>query len=730
MSTAFESGHIPGMVGDRPPHTMVSIRSSKAQRSSGAGVLLGAGMALTCAHVVNDALNREHFAQETPGDSEVVVDLPRHAYGQSGTARVDVWIPPVAGDGGPVAADLDDFWLGDLAVLRLTAPAAESAPPPPVYAPMRSGQRVRAWHGSGALSTFADAMVKTCDDAIAFMDGYPTGLAIGPGYSGGPLCHLDTGDVVGLVAAHFMPNPGQPYHPQQMTRRSWVIPWQRIEKDLRMAGVQLISHETGPRTAHEHDHGYHALVTALERFLPYGYRRQDIAQSVAKSCKVAMGARVAGSEDLAGFLLDHPRAVAALSVKLHSADPAAARAVLEAGRMSSVPLLLAPTEHDQLLRLIDELGEPAAPLLAKSAAAALPLLDLPAAPGARPLLEHLETLPGDSRSDENGIRVPALLRATEFLATAVSAVQQSGLRLWADAVAQRLFIPPGALQERRSDAKEWAARKRPEPGERPRLLIQVRSTGPDRWRIRIWSDRGNGPQPVAVPGGQPMASSQAALHIRRVLESPALSRLDGPPPLVTTLVDRAGLNTPVDAWSAAEPDDLVPAVLGAEYPVTVHCPELIERSKRFVPAWRSRWKQIDDGQALTLSGRTLSKTAAYGQLLENPEAVRVTVDLPASVRDDVVVLCMSMGVPVVVWDRERGVDVPVDHERDEGTPGSRALDHLDTVPTHELPDGVRAYRAKQLSRPAEHPGQPVVGWADAERPLPRLHLAEPEESER
>ncbi|MCX5203675.1 serine protease [Streptomyces sp. NBC_00237] len=336
----------------RPPDAMVSIRRAQSYKSSGAGVLLGGGMVLTCAHVVNDALGRASFEQRHPGDAEVTVEIPGSSIRQGVSACVQAWIPPAGEDGSRIMPGEDEYWLGDLSVLRLDQYVDDMVPPAPRYSAMQYRQRVRAWHGSGTMSSFADATISAMGEAVAFVDGDSTGMAIGPGYSGGPLCRMDDGDVVGLVAAHYMPDPNRPHSPQHLIRRSWVIPWQRIERDLHDAGVHLLSRVVSPRPSYENDHAYHPLMTAYERFVPNS-SRAHIAHAVARSCDMVVGTAMDGPGEFAAFLLEHPRAVAALSAILLGGDPAAARAVLEAGRLSLTPLLLAPSEHKELLRLVE-----------------------------------------------------------------------------------------------------------------------------------------------------------------------------------------------------------------------------------------------------------------------------------------------------------------------------------------------------------------------------------------
>lgn len=97
------------------------------------------------------------------------------------------------------------------------------------------------------------------------------------------------------------------------------------------------------------------------------------------------------------------------------------------------------------------------------------------------------------------------------------------------------------------------------------------------------------------------------------------------------------------------------------------------------------------------------------------DTVRVSVAADPALRDRVVQICLAVGVPVVVWDRDRDAD-------------GHVVERLAEVATRELPEGVRSYRANTLARPLEFPGRPVLAWADADRTVPRLHLTDPQES--
>lgn len=706
--------------GDEARPCVATVRRTADGKTAGAAVLLGADTVLTCAHVVNDALGRAMFEPRPPGLDELFVEVKGTRKTERYPARVAHWIEPRARDGGAVR-DGDGEWLGDLAVLRIDAPPG-GVPAPDRRTAMAPGQKVRAWHGSGHSATFADLQVAALDGPICYLDGKGTGMAVGPGYSGGPLWSEEDGAVVGLVAAHFMPpcdagGAALPHSPQHMIRRSWGIPWQRIEAELRPLGVLTEDAEDADDTDPD-EPAFGMLVNAVRNALPSPYSLGDTARQLALACDVGQGSPVSPPpiEEFAAFLLRHPRALAAFTEILRPRNPEATNRVLVAGRLSRTPLLLSPRERHRLHQLLRKVDRPVLERIPEAVREAAKRIAVPTDGGSLDvLLDKLEELSGDGHSDDGEPRVPALLRVVEYVAVLCPAPRQAELRLWSDGVRVRLGIPEAALRERRSDAQDWARMLRGR-APRKRVLVQVARAGRGRHRLRIWCDEGTGPRQVSADSTASHTASQAARELLRVLESLTPSTEDGGRPLVEVLVDRADLNLPVDEWAAQVPGEVVPGVLGVEFPLVVHCPELLRRHERFLPDWRERWRQLDSGETLVVSDPAQDPHQIYYELMGRLDTVRVCVDVPPGPRDAIVQICLAVGIPVVVWDRGR--DTP-----------SHVTKHMADVATRELPDGVRVYRANARgTRAPEFPGRPVLAWADADRTVPRLHLSEPQES--
>ncbi|AXE77656.1 trypsin-like peptidase domain-containing protein [Streptomyces atratus] len=701
---------------DDPSRLVVTVRRAADGGTAGAGFVLGIDTVLTCAHVVNDALGRPMLEARPPQLEEILVEV-RGTSTEQYFARLLHWVAPRAKDGSTVREG-DSEWLGDLAVLRIDGPAG-GLPAAPDRAAMSTDQEVSAWHGGGRAATLARLTVASLHGSHGYLDGEATGMAVGPGYSGGPLWCRHERAVVGLVVAHFMPPQDAatglplPHSSQHLIRRSWAIPWQHVRSELAAVGVHDV---LPPQSPDPEDPALLLLMEAVGDILFSPSQRTDCAKRLARACGVGCGSDVTPPtpEEFAMFLLTHPRALAAFSGLLRRDSPDAADRVLAAGSLCITPKMLSPQEYAGLRKHLRTTDRAVLARFPEAARAALPhVAAFPGGESLDALLNRLEALPGDGHSANGERRVPALLRVLEYVGALCPGPKRAELRLWADGVAQRLGIARAALGERRSDAQAWGRSVRGRSA-RMRVLVQVTRAERGRHRLRIWCDEGAGPRQVSTDSLAAYSATDGAREVLRVLESLTPPADDERPPLVEVLVDRASLNLPVDEWAAHDPDEIVPGVLGVEFPLVVHCPELLRRHGRFMSHWRSRWNRLDSGKTFVVS-ESMDPDAIYSKLVNQLDTVRVSVDVPPGPRDGIVQTCLALGIPVVVWDRGR-----------DGA--SHLVQHMADVATRELPDGVRTYRANAKASPPEFPGRPVLAWADADRTVPRLHLTEPQES--
>jgi len=159
----------------------------------GSGFLVGSDLVATCAHVVADATGSDPYAVEAPG-VRVAVDFPVLPGGPvARSARVHRWVP-IAEDG-----------TGDVALLRLDAPAPPGAVMPPVRrVDALWDHRFRAFgfpegRSDGVWST---GVIRSGQGTGWFqLQGTVGDQPIEGGFSGCPVWDDETGAVVGITVA-------------------------------------------------------------------------------------------------------------------------------------------------------------------------------------------------------------------------------------------------------------------------------------------------------------------------------------------------------------------------------------------------------------------------------------------------------------------------------------------------------------------------------------------------
>ncbi|MEU6012179.1 trypsin-like peptidase domain-containing protein [Streptomyces sp. NPDC047453] len=511
-------------------------------------MLLPGQHVLTCAHVVNCAVGCEMLAVQHPGP----VSLQIRVYGPDIThmcqAELTAWIAPRPADGGLGAYE----WNGDLAVLRLDS-ALPHGIQPPRWHPMAEKQLVRAWHGGAERGSFADVEVTECNGRFGYVDALRDKLAVDRGYSGGPLWSGRERAVVGLVTARL--------NTDGALRRAWGIPWQRIRDELAGAGLAALTAQ--PDDDVRGDPFYAELVALLDRRLPHTEDWARCGRAVAWECGLEhSGDGDPSAEEFAHLILTHERALPTLVGALRNVAPRLADELLLTGRDIRFPRLLTPGEYDLLVRRLEVLDAASTARVPAALRAALPLAVVPEplvsqasrGEGIGDLVGYLERLPGPPASSfghpGEAAPVPGLVRAVEFLAVCCPSEQRGALRQWGERVAARLAIHRSALEDRRRDAEEWAARQ--ERTAAPRLLVELSSCGTADgaacYRLRLWCDDIDGPRRVSAEDDRPRTAQEAAREIFDALAPLHPREPDGPLPVVELLVDRDALELPADEW--------------------------------------------------------------------------------------------------------------------------------------------------------------------------------------
>ncbi|MEU7965545.1 trypsin-like peptidase domain-containing protein [Streptomyces sp. NPDC049097] len=717
-----------------------------ARKTVGSGVYLGDGRVLTCSHVVNDALGRDMFTQDEPVGTAVGVAFPYAGSRAAIPARTIAWIPArrTATGGPPRPARTGDLvWYGDLALLEL----ADEVPAPvrPMnWARMAEGQEVRAWHGSGQPFSYADGSVQSCEEQVGFVDSTLRGAAINPGYSGSLLWCEDQGAAVGIVLGVMEPPPG-PFHTHQVARRTIVLPWQAVQAELDAVDEQHTTAAYGASPAGS-DVGrppdavdpatWHSCTALVAGLLAEPAQRAEYGARLAQELGLDVTPGVPTVDDIAEILLTRHRAIATFMEGLAAPDRATARKLLALGRAATIPGLLSVREHSWLLDLMSKDVQDRFPKAAREALPHTTLFDALPALGHAPaqpwdpeaaradddtatvqLIAALEEFWGDSAPVPDGSpRVPALLRAVEYLAATCVPDRMQRFWEWSEQVARRLGVASEALGERRDDAAGWARRRRKRTGPpSPRLTVRLTPCPPNTYRCEAWYDAGNGDddERQVLVEDEPRAPADLVRLLHRILVRETSSM--GPAPVVPfleVLLDQEHLDVPVDQWdNEASPDEL-PVVLGAEYAVVVRCPDARRLAPDSLRHWQARWAELDNSGVLRLDQRHTKQLQVYGLLKEDLTVARVIIDSAPQHRAALRAVCLALGVPVIVWDRQELA----------GTRGDQLAALLLNGPARGLPHRMRRHRARAL---AESDGTataaltPALMWDDASRPPPR-----------
>ncbi|MEU6578269.1 trypsin-like peptidase domain-containing protein [Streptomyces sp. NPDC046805] len=728
--------------------SLVCVLDAARGVTVGSGVYLGDGRVLTCSHVVNDALGRDLFAQDEPTGTAVGVAFPYLAFGVAIPARTVAWIPArrALPHGAPQPAHTGDFvWYGDLALLELTARAP--APVQPInWVPMAEGQQVRAWHGSGKPFSYADGSVQSCDELVGFVDSTLQGAAINPGYSGSPLWCEDQGAAVGIVVGVMDPPPGA-FHSDQVIRRTIVLPWQTVQAELGAVDRQhsAIADAAAPASPDAHpDAGQplsvvdaatrHSCTALVAGLLADPGRCAEHGQRLAHELGLDVTPQVPTIDDIVDVLLTRHRAIATFVEGLTAPDRTAARKLLALGRAATLPGLLSVREHNWLLDLMSKDVRDRFPEAAREALPHTTLFDyLPALGHASAqlrdtasartddekttvqLIAALEEFWGDSAPVPDGSpRVPALLRAVEYLAATCVPDRMQRFWEWSEQVARRLGVAREALGERRDDAAGWAHRRRKGAGPpSPRLTVRLTPCSANTYRCEAWYDSGTGgDERQVLVEDEPRAPADLVRLLHRILVRETSSLGPAPVvPLLEVLLEPDYLDVTVDQWDNEASPDEFPVVLGAEYAVVVRCPDA-RRAPESLRHWQARWAELDNGRVLRLDQRHTKPLQVYGLLKEDLTVARVIIDCAPQHRAALRAVCLALGVPVIVWDRQEPA----------GSRGDQLIGLLLNGPARSLPHRVRRHRARALAEsdgPATAVLSPALMWDDASRPPPR-----------
>lgn len=669
------------------------------EQALGAGVLVADRLVLTCAHVVNSALGRDRFAQDTPGPGDTVtLRLPHVAAGRDLTARVlrELWVPPRATAAGSAPVEPGRVpYHGDLAVLELTGAAPEGAEPAPFLQHSYANETIALWASGNPLPTVRAVPRVSAPPWIAL--DVLGGAQVTEGFSGGPLWDRERQAVVGLVAAvHRAPEGAAPgSRPTTM----YAISVPAIEAELPTLPPSAVP------TARR---GVQQLLTALERVLK--------GREAVLACEERLAARLgrpsagpaADLERLVGMAVNVRRGIPELLDLVREHEPPVADPYDPHAR----PGLYGAREDWERLRRAARTVRPGEYLTTRQRRDLSGLLahctrtdprDLlarvlphaPELPAVTGLADAMDALEGFSST--TGAPVPPLLQGVVRIGVeerAAGAYPAEDLDAWVERVAARSGVDEAAVSQFRADVTAAAAPVRTPalarpaggtPATAPRVQVELLPTPAGRrFTYQIWTFADRQQHRLTLVRDAEAGSEQVVDDIRRVLRTEV--REDPETALVEYFLPSAWLGLDVDSWESPDSDEDGPFAPGITRRVVVRT---TERSRESYAGWKQRTAALPHAKRLVLDHRHTDRKVARAQLEVHRDAGTVIVCCAPDHHGTLLRQCVQAGVHTVLWHRaEHGEHIAQD-----------LLALVDGTDHAEVPEVVRLERAKAMAEP-------------------------------
>ncbi|UKY52811.1 trypsin-like peptidase domain-containing protein [Streptomyces inhibens] len=678
--------------------SFVSVRHGG--QAVGAGVLVAERLVLTCAHVVNSALGRGRFTQDTPGhDDTVTLRLPHVAAGRDLTARVvrEMWVPPRAKATGrdPVEPGRVPYH-GDLAVLELTAAPPDGAEPAPFLQHSYANETIALWASGNPLPTVRAVPRVSAPPWIAL--DVLGGAQVTEGFSGGPLWDRERQAVVGLVAAvHRAPEPAAPGdRPTTM----YAISVPAVEAELP---------DLPPSAVPTARRGVQQLLTALERVLK--------GREAVLACEQRLAARLgrpsagpaADLERLVGLAVGVRRGIPELLDLVRDYEPPV---LADPYDPHARPGLYGAREDWERLRRAARTVRPGEYLTTRQRRDLSGLLAHCTRTDPRTLLErvlpHAPELPAvtgladamdalEGFSSTTGAPVPPLLQGVVRISVeerAAGAYPAEDLDAWVERVAARSGVDEAAVSQFRADVEAAATPVRapgrpgggPEaPATAPRVQVELLPTPTGRrFTYQIWTFADRQSHRLALVRDAEAGSEQVVDDIRRVLRTEV--REDPETALVEYFLPSAWLGLDVDSWESPDSDEDGPFAPGITRRVVVRT---TERSRESYAGWKQRTAALPHAKRLVLDHRHTDRKVARAQLEVHRDAGTVIVCCEPHHHGTLLRQCVQAGVHTVLWHRaEHGERIAQD-----------LLALVDGTDHSEVPEVVRLERAKAMAEP-------------------------------
>ncbi|MFJ9850016.1 trypsin-like peptidase domain-containing protein [Streptomyces sp. NPDC101150] len=706
---------IPGAGPDTPLQlSFVSVRHGAG--AVGAGVLVAERLVLTCAHVVNSALGRDRFTQDTPGHGDTVtLRLPHVAAARDLSARVvrEMWVPPRARAAGrdPVEPGRVPYH-GDLAVLELTDAPPESAEPAPFLQHNYAGEVIALWASGNPLPTLRAVPRVSAPPWIAL--DVLGGAQVTEGFSGGPLWDRERQAVVGLVAA--VHRPPETAAPGSQPPTMYAISVPAIEAELPALPPSAVP------TARR---GVQQLLTALERVL----RGREAVLACEERLAARLGRPSAGPaadlDRLVGLAASVRRGLPELLDLVRDYEPPAAAAPYD---LHPRPSPYGTRDDWERLRRAARTVRPGEYLTTRQRRDLSGLLAHCTRTDPRTLLErvlpHAPELPAvtgladamdalEGFGAATGAPVPPLLQGVVRISVeerAAGPYPAEDLDAWVERVAARSGVDEAAVSQFRADVEAAAApvrtaapgRPAAAPAARaPRVQVELLPTPTGRrFTYQIWTFADGQSHRLALVRDTEAGSEQVVDDIRRVLRTEV--REDPETALVEYFLPSAWLGLDVDSWESPDSDEDGPFAPGITRRVVVRT---AERSRESYAGWKQRTAALPHAKRLVLDDRHTDRKVARAQLEVHRDAGTVIVCCAPNHHGTLLRQCVQAGVHTVLWHRaEHGEHIAQDLlALVEGT------DHT------EVPEVVRLERAKAMAEPesAGHHGRRLSLLYDA-----------------